>query len=136
MLRYVLATVVACVLLALALRSKGGSPTPPPPDAPPVFDAGLPQPEVQSVAVAGGRLLTVTQRLAGAVSRASLVYDLGGEQRILESTSCRRSLATSAEVRGDAYASEVRLSGTLPHGATRVRLIVESETGSRELPLD
>ncbi len=136
MLRYVAATLVAGLVLTYALRSRAEGPGEAPPRAPPALDPGLPPPEVQAVDVTGGRLLTVTQRLAGSVSRASLVYDLEGEERTLQSTSCRRSLESSSEVRGDGFSSQVTLSGTLPRGAKRIRLIVESETGSREIPVD
>jgi len=136
MVRYVAATLVAGLVLTYALRSRADGPAEAPPRAPPVSDPGLPPPEVRAVDVSDGRILTVTQRLAGAVSRASLVYDLDGEQRTLESTNCRRSLETSSEVRTDGFSSEVTLSGTLPRGAKRIRLIVESETGSREIAVE
>ena len=37
---------------------------------------------------------------------------------------------------GDGYINEVELSGILPDGASDVRLILESETGTRVTPVE
>ncbi|NJN14104.1 MAG: hypothetical protein HC813_00065 [Planctomycetes bacterium] len=142
MLRYIGATLMAGLLLAVALRSRDAAGAGEEPGKAPAEAAErIESPQLSATEVPGGRLVTVTQRLAGSVSRATLVYDLGGEEHTVDSTSCRRSLqrgpdASSAELEGDGYASEVKLSGKLPHGAKHLRLILEDETGTRSLPLD
>jgi hypothetical protein len=93
-------------------------------------------PDVETRPVADGTRLVVRYRFAGSCSRAKLIYrrpgDRQGEERVLAATTdCRRSLSESAAVTGDGYTSEVELAGTLPHDATDVRLVLESETGTR-----
>ena len=127
-LRYVVAAAAVLVLLALALLSRRGPPAVPglPPGARPVakFET-LPE----------GRQVTVSLALRGSVTRASLVYEIGGEDRnAAVETDCGRG--RSASVTDDGYSTTVELTGTLPEGASRVRLVVESETGTDVHPIE
>ena len=97
------------------------------------------RPEVRTQKVEGGMELHVHFCFAGTCSRAKVVYDHEGRERVLDATTnCQRSLgsASSGDLRGDGYLSEVELNGKLPDGATNVRLILESETGIRVAPVE
>jgi len=127
MLRYVATAVAAIALLGIALLSRGpgaGETAPAVPDGP--------APDVRVEAGPQGRIVTVTHSLLGSVSRATLVYEVGGEERTAAiETDCRKSLARKSPVVDDGYATVVELSGVVPDGATRPRLVIESETGTR-----
>ena len=134
MLRFIAVTAIAVLLLAVALRSHGGASD----------SSGAPVPgvirsqETPDVTVVDGNV-TVRHRFAGSVSRASLVYDMDGEERTLAvTTACRRAIDGDSKVKGDSYAPEVELAGHLPKGAQRLRLVLEAETGTTILavPLD
>jgi hypothetical protein len=130
MLRYVAAAVVALLLLVLALRSRAGhgatSALSVPPDVPLVVKVeALPR---------GGRVVSVKHTFRGSVTRAALVYEEGGEDRhAAVETDCRRGGDTSVE--DDGYATVVELSGVVPDGAKRVRLVLDSETGTSTYPV-
>jgi hypothetical protein len=132
MLRYVAAAVVFLVLLALALRSRpadGGGPALLP-AAPPG-----PAPVVRVEPGRDGRVVTVKHTLRGSVTRAALVYEQEGEDRhAAVETDCRRG--GDASVEDDGYATVVELKGVVPAGATRVRLVLESETGTSTYPIE
>ena len=99
-----------------------------------VLDA---RPEVRTEAVEGGTELQVHLCFAGSCSRAKLVYEHKGEVAVLDATTnCRRTLAQDASKSDDGYVSEVALGGTLPHGASNVRIVLESETGTRVAPVE
>ncbi|MGH7163564.1 MAG: hypothetical protein ACREID_08770, partial [Planctomycetota bacterium] len=90
---------------------------------------------VRAVRVEGGTAVTVRHRLAGRVSRASLVYEWEGARRTLdEATNCRRSLEAGG-IQDDGESCVVELSGQVPEGATDVRLVLVDETGTRSLPV-
>jgi hypothetical protein len=99
------------------------------------------RPDVRVQKVDGGLDLQVRMRFAGTCSRAKLVYEQDGEEKVLDATTnCRRSLSSkdsgTGGMQGDGYVSEVDLGGTLPRGATKVRLVLESETGVRVAPIE
>ena len=130
MIRYVVAAVVALVLLAVGLypRSSRGASTAlaVPPGPPPVVRVAN-GPE--------GRVVTVSHAFRGSVTRASLVYELRGADRTAAvETDCRRGRAAS--VTDDGYATVLELTGSLPDGASHVRLVVESETGTETYPIE
>jgi hypothetical protein len=84
-----------------------------------------------------GRVITVSRVLRGSVSRAALVYELDGEDHTAAvETDCRRGLAGGTSVKDDGYATLVELTGSVPHEASRVRLVIESETGTDEVPVE
>ncbi|MHC4407852.1 MAG: hypothetical protein ACYS0E_01925 [Planctomycetota bacterium] len=90
------------------------------------------RPDVTAAKVEGGTEVTIRYRFAGSCSRAKVVYRHEGTERVLASTTdCRRSLSQDGKVENDGYLHEVELSGTIPTGASDVRLILESETGTR-----
>jgi hypothetical protein len=130
MLRYVVAAVAALVLLAVALYPRGGGGTPTTlavPEGPPPVVSVAKGPE--------GRVVTVSHAFRGSVTRASLVYELEGADRTAAvETDCRRGRAAS--VTDDGYATVLELTGTLPDGASHVRLVVESETGTDTYPIE
>jgi hypothetical protein len=127
MLRYVGVAVIALVLLGLALRSRTG------PGATPATPHGA-RPVVRIDTGPAGRTVTVSLALRGSVTRASLLYDLDGEEQTAAvETDCRRG--RSKAVTDDGYATTVELTGPLPEGASRLRLVVESETGTEEHPI-
>ncbi len=110
MLRYITAATIAALLLAVALKSRQG----PARDAIPDEDVTIvhANPEVSVTPSADGGIdLKLRHRFAGAVSRASLVYELDGEQCTLDkTTNCQRSLNDTAKVKGDGFQSEVELA--------------------------
>jgi hypothetical protein len=132
MWRYVATAVVALLLLALALRWRadaGG--------AEPLVVPGGSAPAVRVAKGPDGRVFTVTHAFRGSVSRAAIVYELDGEDRTAAvETDCRRSLAQGASVTDDGYATTVELTGAVPEGASNVRLVLESETGTRVHRID
>ena len=94
------------------------------------------RPSVRTQPVEGGIELQVHLCFAGSCSRAKLVYEHQGEVTVLDATTnCRRSLAQDGSKSGDGYISEVALGGTLPTGASNVRIVLESETGTRIAPV-
>jgi len=136
MLRYITAATIAALLLAVALKSRQGDASESD-EASPSNDTTIihAKPNLSvTPAEDGGLDLKLSHRFAGAVSRASLVYDLDGTQCTLDKTSnCQRSL--EGKVKGDSYQSEVELAGHLPEGYTALRLVLEDETGTRVLPV-
>lgn len=139
MWRYLAAAVIAVLLLAVALKSRqpGASPAP---DSPGEGAARIAaqRPEVSVVDVPGGRDLTVRHRFAGAVSRATLVYDLDGRQRTAaRRTDCRKLLeGDGTDLQEDGYTTQVELSGRIPQGASHIRLVLEDETGTTVVPVE
>jgi len=130
MLRYVGTAVVALVLLAVALYPRGSGA-----QAPALAVPEGPPPVVSVATGPEGRVVTVSHAFRGSVTRASLVYEFGGTDRTAAvETDCRRARATS--VMDDGYATHVELTGTLPDGASRVRLVIESETGTDVYPIE
>jgi hypothetical protein len=131
MLRYVAVAVAALLLLALALRSRAGNGAAPalsvPPDVAPAIHV--------EAAPKGGRIVTVRHTFRGSVTRAAIVYEEAGEDRhAAVQTDCRRG--GDASVEDDGYATAVELVGVVPDGAKRVRLVLESETGTRSYPIE
>jgi hypothetical protein len=127
--RYVAAAGVALILLALALWSRGE-----PAASPAQGNGGA---IVRVAQEPTGRVITVSHVLRGSVSRAALVYELEGEDHTAAvETDCRRGLARGTSVTDDGYATLIELTGTVPHGASRVRLVIESETGTDEVPIE
>ena len=95
------------------------------------------RPSVRTQPVEGGTEVQVHLCFAGSCSRAKLVYEHEGEVTVLDATTnCRRSLAQDGSKSGDGYISEVALGGTLPSGASNVRIVLESETGTRIAPVN
>lgn len=132
MLRYVTAASIAGLLLAIALKSRTGEGAADPGSEPPTI--AVEKPRVEAARVPGGVDLRLRHRFAGAVSRASLVYDYEGKKRTLDrTTSCEKALDKQYH---DGYASEVRLGGRLPEGYSRLRLVVEDETGTHIVPVE
>ncbi len=129
MLRYIGTAIAALALLVVALypRGSGASPAPEVPQGPP--------PTVSVATGPEGRVITVSQAIRGSVTRAALVYEIGGVDRTAAvETDCRRGRAAS--VTDDGYSTVVELTGTLPDGASRVRLVIESETGTDTYPIE
>lgn len=130
MARYVAAAIALFVLLALALRPKGSEGA-----APALFVPPGPLPIVHVERGPQGRIVTVKHTLRGSVTRAALVYEADGEDRhAAVETDCRRG--ADATVEDDGYATVVELTGTVPDGATNVRLVLESETGTKTYPIE
>jgi len=105
------------------------------------------RPEIQTRRVEGGTAIQLHLCFAGSCSRAKVVYEHDGEDKILDATTnCRRVLAErgladkgiseSGAPSGDGYVSEIKLGGTLPDGASNVRIVLESETGTRIAPVE
>jgi hypothetical protein len=129
-IRYVAAAVVVLVLLAIALRSKADQG-----DAPKLSVPPGPPPVVRTVPGPGGRVVSVKHTLRGSVTRAAIVYEADGEEReAAVETDCRQAGDTSVE--DDGYSTIVELSGTIPDGATNLRLVLESETGTTSIPIE
>jgi hypothetical protein len=124
MVRYVATAIAALVLLALALRSReGGAETP--------VRRSAARPVARFETGPEGRTVTVSLALRGSVTRAELRYELNGEDRMAAvETDCRRGRSTA--VTDDGYATTVELTGAVPEGASRLRVVVESETGKEE----
>jgi len=132
--RYVLtsACVLGAFLAALYLRGST-APNEVAPDRTTILEE---RPEVVASRVPGGTELVVRYRFAGSCTRAKLVYRQEGEDKVLASTTnCRRSLARSADMSGDGYVLSVELEGVVPEGGSEVRLVLESETGTRVAPV-
>jgi hypothetical protein len=130
MLRYLAAAVAALALLVIALWSREGRGAAEALSVPP----GTP-PAVRVERGPEGRVVTVSHSFRGSVTRARLVYELDGEERTAAvETDCRRGRA--AAVTDDGFATVLELTGTLPDGASRVRLVVESETGTETYPIE
>jgi hypothetical protein len=137
MWRYLAAAVVAILLLAIALKARQ-------PDGSAAGAAGgdstvaSERPEISVMEVPGGRDLTVRHRFAGAISRATLVYDLDGRQlTAARRTDCRKLLeGNGADLQDDGYTTQVELSGRIPRGASKIRLVLEDETGTTVVPVE
>ena len=128
-MRYILTSVLFVGLFGAALYMRGAE-TPEAADA----DAIVLErsPTVRATKVEGGTDVQVSYRFTGACSRATVVYRLAGEDKVLASTTnCRRQLQDTGRIDGDGYVNEVELAGVLPEGASDVRLVLESETGKR-----
>jgi hypothetical protein len=136
--RYILTSVVIVGLFGAALYMRGAEPDSPRDNEAIVLKRS---PEVHSEKIANGTALQVRYRFAGSCSRASVVYRHEGKDKVLASTtSCRRQLdagsaSSMGQLEGDGYINEVELAGTLPNGASDVRLVLESETGTRVAPV-
>jgi len=127
MLRYLATAVAVLILLGIALRAR--STAPPSLAVPP----GVP-PVVRYEKGPDGRIITVKHAVRGSITRATLVYEIGGEDRqAVVETDCQRG--EGASVTDDGYATVLELTGTVPDGATRLRLVLESETGTEVHPL-
>ena len=141
-MRYVLTVilVVGAFGTALHLRKERAAPTDvSTPTVMPIEIFG--RPDVRKQKVEGGTEVQVHFCFAGTCSRAKVVYEHEGREKVLDATTnCQRSLvstsASNSDVRGDGYLSEVELGGKLPDGASNVRLILESETGVRVAPVE
>jgi len=105
------------------------------------------RPEIQTKRVDGGTAIQLHLCFAGSCSRAKVIYEQDGEDKVLDATTnCRRVLAErglaekgiseSGAPSGDGYVCEIKLGGTLPDGASNVRLVLESETGTRIAPVE
>src|SRR5262245_13340312 len=119
MVRYVATALCVLVLLAVALLWRGNQDAskPVPPPGPP--------PLVRVETGPSGRVVTVRHAVRGSITRAALVYEIAGkDQSAAVETDCRRGPAGS--VQDDGFATELELTGTVPEGATRVRLVLES----------
>ncbi len=128
MLRYIGTAIAALALLVVALYPRGGA-------APALAVPEGPPPTVSVATGPEGRVITVSHAIRGSVTRAALVYEIGGVDRTAAvETDCRRGRAAS--VTDDGYSTVVELTGTLPDGASRVRLVVESETGTDTYPIE
>ena len=139
MFKYIASIAIAALLLGIALRSRGaeraGEATPDPGE---VIATGE-QPHVQAVAAsAGGFDFTVRHKFAGAVSRATLVYDTpnGETHTAATQTDCNKALAAGTLESGDDYAARVDLKGHIPADAVRPRLVLEDDTGTRVFVLE
>ena len=139
-MRYVLTVilVVGAFGAALQLRKERAAPTEASaPIALPIEMIG--RPDVRKQKVPGGTEVQVHFCFAGTCSRAKVVYEHEGREKVLDATTnCQRSLvsARNSDIRGDGYLSEIELGGKLPDGASNVRLILESETGVRVAPVE
>lgn len=140
-MRYFLTSLLVVGVFATALYLRGddvaspdGTPNPNGSDASIVLDR---RPDFSAEKVEGGTELVVRYRFAGSCSRAKVVYRHEGKDKILASTTnCRRALAHSGKIDSDGYVNEVELSGKLPDGASDIRLVLESETGTRIAPVE
>jgi len=135
MLRYIATAALAVLLFgaAVALRPRAQSEVD---RAPAAVLEGVPD-VTFTCRPDGGRLVRVHLRCAGTLSRARLVYSKAGESHVAAQTSdCRQALESGGTVRGDGYRCEVELKGVVPAGATYLRLIAESETGTRVAPIE
>ena len=133
-MRYILTSAIIVGLFGTALYLRGAEPKQQ--DDTVVLKRA---PDVRTEKVADGTELQVRYRFAGSCSRASVVYRHDGKDKVLASTTnCRRQLDAdnSAQMDGDGYVNEVELAGTLPDGASDVRLVLESETGTRIAPVE
>ena len=127
MTRYVLTAAAGLLVLGavLLLRdTRSDSPPAPPRDSPRAD-------EVEVREVPGGRSVTVRHRILGQASRASLVYEKDGRDHVAgAASSCEGALARPRTPAGGG-AVVLELEGRIPHGASRVRLVLEDETGVR-----
>jgi hypothetical protein len=133
MARYVVTAAIAGLILAVALKSRGA-------DAPrlevPTAETLPMTPDVDAVAVPGGRDVTIRYRFAGSVSRARLTYRLDGKQHTIRPvTDCQRSLADGAGLSDEGYVTVVTLNGFVPHGASDLHVVQENETGTQRIPV-
>jgi hypothetical protein len=130
MLRYITAAVAVLVLLALGLHSRAGGTS-----APALAAHQGAKPLVHIEPSPDGRIVTVKHTLRGSITRAALVYEMGGEERhAAVETDCQRT--SDASVTDDGYATVVELTGTVPNGAKKLRLVLESETGTDVYPIE
>lgn len=135
-MRYVLTVILVVGAFGAALYLRSERPAPADATDLIVMDE---RPDVRQQKVEGGTEVHVHFCFAGTCSRAKVVYEHEGREKVLDATTnCQRTLAsgTNGDLRGDGYLSEVELTGKLPDGATNVRLILESETGTRVAPLE
>ena len=137
MWRYLATAVVAVLLLAIALRARQLGPSSPD-GAGEATTITSERPEISVVDVPGGQALTVRHRFAGSVSRAALVYDLDGRQlTAARRTDCGKLLEDDGtDLQDDGYTTQVELSGRIPRGASRIRLVLEDETGTTVVPVE
>ena len=145
-MRYILIVVVLVGAFGVALYQRGERSEPTERESSEARVVDL-RPIIQTRRVEGGTALQLHLCFAGSCSRAKVVYEQDGEDKVLDATTnCRRVLAErglaekgiseSGAPSGDGYVSEIRLGGTLPDGASNVRLILESETGTRIAPVE
>ncbi len=132
MFKYIASIAIAALLLGIALRTRSmAGADEPGRDHGEVVVTGE-QPIVQTVAAPeGGHEFTVRHKFAGAVSRATLVYDTpdGKTRTAATQTDCNKALG--AETSGEGYAAHVDLKGHIPADAVRPRLVLEDDTGTR-----
>ena len=134
MFKYIATAAAAALLLAVALKSGTAQGVEP-------LDVSHGTPDHVSVRKVGdGYVVEISHRLAGAVSRASLVYEdeSGTRRTAAQDTDCQKSLATAGGIAADGYATKVALKANLPDDARRVRFVLENETGTHlfRVPLD
>ena len=87
-----------------------------------------------SIEVPGGREITINHRFTGRLSRASLIYEVDGERVTAgEANNCEWALGS--RLTEDELSTTVELTGRVPDGVSELRLVVEDETGRRELPV-
>lgn len=133
MVRYIVAAAVAGLILAVALKARQADGAAPEVPAAKVLPLA---PDVDAVAVPGGRDVTIRYRFAGSVSRAHLTYRLDGcEHTIQPVTDCQRSLADGAGLSDEGYVTVVTLSGFVPKGASDLHVVQENETGTQRIPV-
>jgi len=91
------------------------------------------RPQVKVTQGPEGRLVAVTYQCAGTVSRASLVYEIDGQERVVaRANDCGKALGK----RPGELTTEVILEGPVPENASRLRVVLEDETGTRVLPVE
>ena len=72
----------------------------------------------------------------GRLSRASLVYEVNGERKTVDSTgNCEDALERASKLREEADCARVRLSGPVIEEVSGAWLVLEDETGTRALPV-
>ena len=132
MTRYIAIAAVALVVLfgALWLRGRDAQADS---DATPEARILNDRPQVQVTATPEGRKVAITYRCAGTVSRASLVYEMDGKEHVADrANDCTKALGK----RPGEMTTEVTLDGLVPESATKLRVLLEDETGTRVLPVE
>jgi hypothetical protein len=126
--RYIASAGIALLLLAIALKSRGGATAATTEGGAATLTIRHERPHVETARNGDGTLaLTVRHRLAASVSRVSLVYEIDGREETLDRTDCHRSLRRAA--------TSVELGGNLPADARTVHLVLEDETGTTIVPV-
>ena len=131
MIRYVATAAIAILVLlaAFLVRGRTGDAG----DEVTVLDD---RPDVEVTRVAEGRRITVAYRYAGSVSRASLVYELDGDERVADrADDCAKAIGDQPGLRGGDYVTEVSLDGVVPDNASNLRVVLEDETGKTVVPV-